>query len=258
MSESPKCCFCLDTFTAPASIPCGHCFCLACIGEYWRVQGECVCPLCKTCFHTRPPLISLDTDVINSDGINCLERSAQSPVPLRAGEVSCDFCPVPRAAVRSCVQCLASYCHFHLQPHYQDAELGRHLLVGVVKNLEEPVCKLHGRQLERFCRTDQTCICAVCVQTDHRGHRASSIKGEAMRKKVQLKRKSSKLQQTLQERLGELDQLKSTMTPQNKELVKELEEDVSELQTRHQEIEQLLQTEDSLHFLQRFLLTTSL
>lgn len=259
MSDFPKCCICLEVYSRPTPLPCGHVFCLSCIGEYWRLQGQCLCPLCKTCFTTRPQLKVLETGCSQGDGDEGDGCQPQSPAPLRAGEVPCDVCAVPRPALRSCVECLASYCDFHLQPHYQDAELGRHLLVNVVKNLEGPVCKVHGKQLELFCRTDQTCICSTCEKSDHRGHHVITVKREAMRKKVQLKRRRSKRAQTIQERLSELEKLKLTTELENsKELLMELEEDSAELQRKQDEADQLLQMDDSLHFLQRFLLTAPL
>ncbi|CAG5929485.1 unnamed protein product [Menidia menidia] len=56
MSEPPGCCICLDEITTPASLPCGHCFCLVCIGEYWRIHDSCQCPLCKAGFPDRTRL----------------------------------------------------------------------------------------------------------------------------------------------------------------------------------------------------------
>ncbi|XP_030018110.1 E3 ubiquitin-protein ligase TRIM47-like [Sphaeramia orbicularis] len=256
MADVPKCCICLDEFTNPASLPCGHCFCLSCIGEYFRIHGACQCPLCKTFFPTWPQL--------KTDQTLHTERAS---APLRAGEVTCDFCSAQRRAVKSCLKCLASYCDSHLQPHYQSEELGRHLLISVDKNLEDSVCRLHGRQLGRFCSSDQTCVCVMCAQTDHRGHRIISITKEAAKKKVKLKRKRMKLQQTLQEKLSKIEKLRLSMNlshddqketqSHHKELIKELEEDISELQMRNDELEQLSHVEDSLHFLQRFLLTAS-
>lgn len=105
-------------------------------------------------------------------------------MPLKAGEVACDLCPVKRKAFKSCLDCMASYCVAHLEPHYQNEDLGRHLLISVVKNLEDSVCGLHGKQLNKFCRSDQTCICAMCAQTEHRGHHIISIRYEAAKKKV--------------------------------------------------------------------------
>lgn len=69
-----------------------------------------------------------------------------------------------------------------------------------------------------------------------------------------------KLQQAIQERLSKVEKIKLSVDlsgenpkeawAQNKELIRQLEEEISELQKRNTELEQLLQTEDSLYFLQ--------
>lgn len=69
-----------------------------------------------------------------------------------------------------------------------------------------------------------------------------------------------KLQQAIQERLSKVDKMKRSVDlsgenpeeawAQNKELIRQLEEEISELQRRNTELEQLSQTEDDLHFLQ--------
>ncbi|KAF3697742.1 Tripartite motif-containing protein 47 [Channa argus] len=251
MSESPTCCICLDEFTSPVLLPCRHCFCLGCIGEYWRIHGVYQCPMCKTIFPTRPHLKT--TQTLQTD---------DTAVPLKAGEVPCDFCPAKRRAVKSCLVCLASFCDAHLEPHYQSKDLGRHLLISVVKNLEDCVCRLHGKQLDRFCRSDQTCICSMCAQTEHRGHQIISIDREAARKKVKLKKKKIKLQQMVQDKQNKVEKIKFSVhicgdnatdaQAQNKELIKQLEDEISELQRRSSELEQLSLTEDNLYFVQRY------
>ncbi|XP_054914445.1 E3 ubiquitin-protein ligase TRIM47-like [Poeciliopsis prolifica] len=250
-STPADCRICLDEFSSPASLPCGHRFCLECIGEYWRLGESCQCPLCMAVFPTRPPLRT--------------ERAeSEAAPPLKAGEVPCDVCPARRAAVRSCLDCLASYCSAHLRPHYQTEDLGRHLLVGVAKNLEDSKCGLHGRKLDRFCRSDRTCVCATCARTEHRGHHVVSVSKEAAKNKTKLKRRRLKLQQEIQEKLSVAEDAERTaglrgaeppaeLRAQSRKLVKQLEEEISELQERNAELEQLLQTEDNLHFLQRFL-----
>ncbi|XP_023201509.1 tripartite motif-containing protein 47-like isoform X1 [Xiphophorus maculatus] len=250
MSTPADCCICLDEFTSPASLPCGHRFCLACIGEYWRTGEICQCPLCMAVFPKRPQLKT--------------ERTENGAEPLKAGEVPCDVCPARRAAVRSCLVCLASYCSAHLEPHYQREDLGRHLLVSVAKNLEDSVCRLHGRKLDKFCRSDRSCICATCARTEHRGHHVVSVSKEAARNKTKLKRRRLKLQQEIQEKLSVAEdaertaglrggELPAELWAQARKPVKRLEEEISELQERNAELEQLLQTEDNLRFLQRFL-----
>ncbi|XP_070296637.1 E3 ubiquitin-protein ligase TRIM65 [Salvelinus sp. IW2-2015] len=51
-----QCSICLDIFINPASTPCGHSFCMACIGRYWDGAKLCQCPLCKETFKKRPDL----------------------------------------------------------------------------------------------------------------------------------------------------------------------------------------------------------
>uniref|UniRef100_A0A3P8RL02 Uncharacterized protein n=1 Tax=Amphiprion percula TaxID=161767 RepID=A0A3P8RL02_AMPPE len=252
MSEPPKCCICLGEFTRPASLPCGHRFCLACIGEYWRILEACRCPLCKAFFPTRPQLKTDQTS-----------QPPSATVPLKAGEVPCDLCPAKRPAVKSCLVCLASYCDAHLEEHYQREDLGRHLLISVVKNLEESVCRLHGKPLRSFCSSDRACICAMCAQTEHRGHHIISINKEAAKKKVLIRRRSHRLQRAIQERLSIVEKIRHSVDfcgenpketcVQDKEPIQQLEEEIAELQERNAELEQLSKTEDNLHFVQRFL-----
>ncbi|XP_068163790.1 E3 ubiquitin-protein ligase TRIM47-like isoform X2 [Antennarius striatus] len=252
MSEPPKCCICLDEFTNPASLPCGHCFCLGCIGEYWRIHGAYQCPVCKEFFPSRPQLKTDQT--LHAGG------AQDAMIPLKSGEVTCDFCPAKQRAVKSCLRCMASFCATHLEPHYRNEDLGRHHLVSVVKNLEESVCGLHGKQLNRFCRSDQTCICSMCAQTEHRGHRIMSISMEARKKKDKLKQRAMKFQQVIRELLKKVEKIKLSSDTsgedeawtQNKEVVRQLEEEISELQRKTCELQQLSQTEDNLLFLQRF------
>ncbi|KAK5623355.1 hypothetical protein CRENBAI_015634 [Crenichthys baileyi] len=252
MSKPPGCCICLDEFISPASLPCGHCFCLECIGEYWRISESCQCPLCMVVFPKRPQLKTIQTPQTENE----IEL-------LKAGEVPCNVCLAKRPAVRSCLVCLASYCTTHLEPHYKREDLGCHLLVSVAKNLEDSLCGLHGRKLERFCRSDRTCICTMCAKTEHRGHHIVSISREAAKNKIKLKRRRIKIQQEIQDKLSAAEEMKLTadlhgelsadLWAQTTKLIKQLEEEISELQKRNAELEQFSKTEDNLHFLQRFL-----
>ncbi|XP_078138106.1 E3 ubiquitin-protein ligase TRIM21-like isoform X6 [Centroberyx gerrardi] len=54
--EQFLCSICLDVFTDPVTIPCGHNFCKNCITQHWDINAPCQCPLCKTRFHRRPVL----------------------------------------------------------------------------------------------------------------------------------------------------------------------------------------------------------
>uniref|UniRef100_A0A3Q3GTV3 E3 ubiquitin-protein ligase TRIM39-like n=1 Tax=Labrus bergylta TaxID=56723 RepID=A0A3Q3GTV3_9LABR len=54
--EQFLCSICLDVFTDPVSIPCGHNFCKSCITYHWDVNAPCQCPLCSKVFNRRPEL----------------------------------------------------------------------------------------------------------------------------------------------------------------------------------------------------------
>uniref|UniRef100_A0A667X251 RING-type domain-containing protein n=1 Tax=Myripristis murdjan TaxID=586833 RepID=A0A667X251_9TELE len=54
--EQFLCSICMDVFTNPAAIPCGHNFCLQCITNYWDTSNICQCPLCLEQFYKRPML----------------------------------------------------------------------------------------------------------------------------------------------------------------------------------------------------------
>ncbi|XP_026221598.1 E3 ubiquitin-protein ligase TRIM21-like [Anabas testudineus] len=50
------CSICLDVFTDPVSIPCGHNFCKDCITEHWNINVQCRCPNCNKRYNKRPEL----------------------------------------------------------------------------------------------------------------------------------------------------------------------------------------------------------
>ncbi|XP_030635360.1 E3 ubiquitin-protein ligase TRIM39-like [Chanos chanos] len=54
--EQFQCSICLDVFTDPVSTPCGHNFCMTCIKGFWDSSDSCRCPMCKRKFETRPDL----------------------------------------------------------------------------------------------------------------------------------------------------------------------------------------------------------
>ncbi|KAM9852502.1 E3 ubiquitin-protein ligase TRIM21-like [Aulostomus maculatus] len=44
------CAICLDLMSEPVSLPCGHNFCKACINQHWKDKDLCQCPLCNEKF----------------------------------------------------------------------------------------------------------------------------------------------------------------------------------------------------------------
>ncbi|XP_028989783.1 E3 ubiquitin-protein ligase TRIM39-like [Betta splendens] len=178
MSEEQfLCSICLDTFTRPVSTPCGHNFCLACITRYWDDAPLCQCPLCKETFQTRPHLkvntfiSELASQFLLLQVTDARAWSSERPPANSGAAVLCDVCTdAQRGAVRSCLECVTSYCDLHLEPHHRAAGLRRHTLVDPLEDLEARMCKEHNRLLRLFCRRDNVLLCDVCSRLRNLSH----------------------------------------------------------------------------------------
>lgn len=341
--EQVHCSICLDVFTNPVSIPCGHNFCQSCILGYWKTSPLYQCPMCKKTFHKRPD-ISVNTvlreiaeqfkqlrvksgegkvgqqdeeeiqEVKNKkwtmerkkkeeDEERLLERDQfleelkqkqeerklreeaklddlppllppippprspppspmtratmqpESPPPIPqispppspqfsspASETSpaastsslapswveedvlCDVClgeGRPKA-VKSCLVCLTSYCEEHLKSH--TARFTKHKLMEPVANMEDRMCPKHERLLELFCKKDQTCVCVLCTETDHRAHYTVPVEREWTDKKAMLKRTEIDVQQMIQDRVKKVEEMKQSVELNKASAQREIDE----------------------------------
>ncbi|XP_023138264.3 E3 ubiquitin-protein ligase TRIM39-like isoform X1 [Amphiprion ocellaris] len=338
--EQVHCSICLDVFTNPVSIPCGHNFCQSCILGYWKTSPLYQCPMCKKSFYKRPD-ISVNTVLreiaeqfkeIREEGAGkdkkwtmerrkkedeerllekdqkqqlveelklkqeeerrkkeaLKEKQAEKkplpeelpplippalapkaspppspqdtpqfppPPPLPEtspppspqipaspvlptlpppdssslpsppwDEVLCDVClgdGRPKA-VKSCLVCLTSYCEEHLKSH--TARFTKHKLMEPVANMEDRMCPKHERLLELFCKKDQTCVCVLCTETDHRAHYTVPVEREWTDKKAQLKRTGIDVQQMIQDRVKKVEEIKHSVELNKASAQKEVEE----------------------------------
>uniref|UniRef100_A0A673BA93 Uncharacterized protein n=1 Tax=Sphaeramia orbicularis TaxID=375764 RepID=A0A673BA93_9TELE len=192
------CSICLDVFTDPVSTPCGHNFCHNCIAEHWRVNVPHKCPMCQDVFHSRPQL--------KTNTFIC--EMPRGPT----ADVNCDVCSEPKLkALKSCLDCLTSYCQTHLEPHRTVSGLKRHQLINPVENLEDRMCRKHDKPLELFCKPDQTCICLLCTVLDHKNHDVVPLKEERKGLKVELKRTEAEIQQMIQERQLKIQEIQQSV-----------------------------------------------
>ncbi|XP_029943569.1 E3 ubiquitin-protein ligase TRIM39 [Salarias fasciatus] len=335
--EQVHCSICLDVFTNPVSIPCGHNFCQNCILGYWKTSPLYQCPMCKKSFYKRPdisvntvlreiaeqfkeirvksaetkgngeqgeekgkkwtmerkkkedeerllekdqkqqlmeelkqkqeeerarmkekegekkppqedlpPLIPPTAPPRGSPSLSGQATAARPPPlpktspppspqisasPLSPSpslplweEVLCDVClgdGRPKA-VKSCLVCLTSYCEEHLKSH--TARFTKHKLMEPVANMADRMCPKHERLLELFCKKDQTCVCVLCTETDHRAHYTVPVEREWTDKKAQLKRTGIDVQQMIQERVKKVEELKNSVELNKASAKREIEE----------------------------------
>ncbi|KAM6949058.1 E3 ubiquitin-protein ligase TRIM16-like isoform 1-T1 [Aplochiton taeniatus] len=222
LDQDQFCCsICLDLLKEPVTIPCGHSYCSSCIQGCWdqdEPKGVYSCPQCRESFSPRP---ALRKNNMLAEVVEKLKKTGgqQASSPSAAqdyagpGDVACDFCTGSRQhkALMSCLACMASYCVTHLQPHYALPVLKKHKLVKATAQLQEKMCFGHDKLLEVYCRTDQQCICLLCVMDEHKGHDTVSAAAERPDKQKQLGVTRQKVQQRVQEREKELKQLRKAL-----------------------------------------------
>ncbi|XP_066577470.1 E3 ubiquitin-protein ligase TRIM39 isoform X3 [Amia ocellicauda] len=211
--EQFQCSICLDIFTRPVSTPCGHNFCMACIGGYWDSSAVCQCPLCKETFYRRPDLRINTTLKEISEKIRTRlnlseERSAQP------GEVPCDFCTGRKLrAVKSCLAQLRET-EAEVQQKIQD----RLKKVEEIRQAVELSRLGAQRETEDSEQVFRALVCSIVrsqaelLELIEEKHRAAERRAEG--------------------------------------LIEELEQEITELVKRCTELEQLSHTEDHIHFLQ--------
>ncbi|XP_061084141.1 tripartite motif-containing protein 16-like [Conger conger] len=211
-----SCSICLDLLKNPVTIPCGHSYCMGCIKVCWDRDdhtGVYSCPQCRETFIPRPVLRKT---TMFAEVVEKLKPGLQAAPPAHCytgpGDMPCDVCTGrKRKSTKSCLVCLASYCEIHLQPHYESPAFKKHKLVKTKGNLQEKICPQHDKLLEVYCRTDQQCICLLCVMDKHKGHKTVSAAAERTKKQKQLGATQSKFQQRIQKREKELQDLRQAV-----------------------------------------------
>ncbi|CAB1432017.1 unnamed protein product [Pleuronectes platessa] len=300
-SERFCCSICLDLLKDPVTTGCGHSYCKSCINTHWdhgEERGSYSCPQCRKTFTPRPVLVK---NTMLAALVEELKKTGLQAAPAYhcyAGpeDVTCDFCTGRKLkALKSCLNCLASYCEKHLQPHLQSAPLKKHKLVEPSEKLQENLCSRHDEVMKMFCRTDQQCICYLCSVDEHKDHdtvtaaaertarqRELGLRRQTIQQRVQDTEKDVKLLQQEEEALNAsadkevaeskeiftemilllmkrssdvMQQIRSqqeTEVSRVRELQERLEQEITELKRKDQELKQLSDTEDHYQFLHNY------
>ncbi|KAJ3584812.1 hypothetical protein NHX12_015307 [Muraenolepis orangiensis] len=237
--EQFNCPVCLDLPKDPATIPCGHSYCMGCISDYWSVAdaaGTYSCPECRRAFSPKP---SLSRNTMLAEAVEQLRRGAalrpdqrasirsahsaseaKSSSETKGGQrrlpsaaVPCDMCTGQRqrAAVKSCLVCMSSYCESHLKHHQSQKAMRQHELIGPTGQLAQKICTEHKYLQEFYCRPCVRFVCWLCTSNQHKGHECVSTKAERLEKQKVLSGLQSENQQRLQERERELKEMTRMM-----------------------------------------------
>ncbi|XP_048016021.1 E3 ubiquitin/ISG15 ligase TRIM25-like isoform X2 [Megalobrama amblycephala] len=242
-----SCPVCLDPLKEPVTIPCGHSYCMSCITDCWgqKEQGPPYhCPQCRESFSQRP---LLKKNTLIAEMMETLQKTS-----LQTAAVECDVCTTEKnRAVKSCLQCLASFCQTHLQLHYESPAFMKHKLVEASRNIQENICLSHGRLLEIYCQDDRQCICCFCTIDSHKNHNTVSVDSEWTSKKKELNEIKVACQKLIQERergQRELSQavksLKSSALETMEDVEKVFTELICSLEKKRSEIKEQIRAQE--------------
>ncbi|KAM9316311.1 uncharacterized protein PAF06_007310 [Gastrophryne carolinensis] len=225
------CYICLNIYSDPVTLGCGHSFCRGCIDHALEAQeeyGDYSCPQCRQKFEIRPTLernITLNNIVKNLQSTQADQEETQ---------IFCTYCiHAPVAAAKSCLLCEASLCEDHLRVHSKSPE---HVLCNPTTTLKYRKCSAHKKILEYYCTEDSALICVSCsLAGEHRGHRVEMIDEAFESRKKKLKDARQKLE---------------TKKEETEEAVQQLRIKKDELSRKMQRIEELCNMSDPLTVLQ--------
>uniref|UniRef100_A0A668UHP4 E3 ubiquitin-protein ligase TRIM39-like n=1 Tax=Oreochromis aureus TaxID=47969 RepID=A0A668UHP4_OREAU len=278
------CSICLDVFTDPVSTPCGHNFCKTCISQHWDMNQGCQCPMCKETFYTRP---QLRVNTFSSSSEQQAAKPGEVPCDVCTGTrlkalKSCLVCQTSY-----CQTHLEPHLTMKGLKRHQLIDAVENLEGRMCKKhdkLLELLCKTDQTCVCMLCFVlDHKNHEFVPLREEYEGKKAELEKTEAeiqqmiqkRRLKIQEITESVKMskdaadrqkaegvqvftalmesvERRLKELMKEIEDKQETTEKQAEGLIKDLEQEISELMERSSEVEQLSRSEDHLHLLQSF------
>ncbi|XP_033116090.1 uncharacterized protein LOC117116206, partial [Anneissia japonica] len=166
-----ECTICFNKLKNPKSLTCLHSFCLACLEDWVKVNGELTCPTCsKSCPIPKGGLQKLPPNTILNNLLETMEQISEKDqmkcVCGKEGQVKY-YC-------QDCKQYLCSTCSDHHTNYTLFANHKLHLIEEVqsmsptqITLLHPPLCSHHSKPLEFYCTDCNIPICVNCIM-DHK------------------------------------------------------------------------------------------
>ncbi|XP_057201361.1 zinc finger protein RFP isoform X2 [Triplophysa rosa] len=235
------CSICLDVFDNPVSTPCGHSFCMACIGKYWDSAKHCQCPLCKQNFKRKPALHinrtlreiteqfkqmtsktgsckgvgrcrAVEEEGRPQESVDETERPGHLPGD-RFTDMKRKFTSQNKTGPAQTVTTNADSADGTPSPVLtREVSMRRFTLSGAENAMNLPLCPKHHRNLELFCRSDLECICVECGQTEHKSHKITCAEKEWQSNKMKISIIDNEIQEMTKERLQKVGEIKQSLT----------------------------------------------
>ena len=189
LTKQVTCSICLDTFNDPKIISCFHTFCCECLENHARAshrQGIFRCPECQAEIDLPEGnrFDRLPTSFFHNSLLNLLAVRQSGD----GTNITCGNCKNRSSNVHYCFDCARFMCSDCLTAHevMRDAFEGHKVMP--VKDFQaqdyeallkrQPFCskKYHEREITRFfCLQCQSCVCHLCIVTDHQNHKVNLL-----------------------------------------------------------------------------------
>ncbi|XP_030622893.1 E3 ubiquitin/ISG15 ligase TRIM25 [Chanos chanos] len=183
LAQELSCPICLQLFSDPVTLPCGHNYCMDCISAATpsdNPKSPARCPECREEYNSPDQLqrnfklsgiVDGYRSAMEGGGLKTMEEEEQKTV------VTCDQClDGPMPAVKRCLRCEVSLCLGHLQRHEERHQSRGHVLADPI--VQDPMerCQLHRKKLEFVCGLDRTFLCTTCVvEGTHQNHEILTV-----------------------------------------------------------------------------------
>ena len=199
LKEHVTCSICLDTFTEPRTIACLHTFCCECLKRHaltTQRQRQFRCPECQAPVGVPESFDQLPTGFLQNSllGLLAVQQSGDG------SEISCGNCRKKSVETSFCYDCGKFLCPDCMNAHellrntaFEGHKVRRtkHFQAEDYEALlkRQSFCsqQYHERDVTRFfCLECQTCVCQVCVVTDHRNHAVDPLDKAADQEKAKI------------------------------------------------------------------------
>ena len=185
LKKHVTCSICLDTYTKPKTIACLHTFCCECLERHAltsQKQGFYRCPECQAQIGIPEGkrFDNLPSSFLHNSLLSLLavRRSGEG------SEISCSTCQKKSAEINYCFDCEKFMCPDCVKAHevFRETLFQGHKVTPVrqfqatdyealLKRQSFCSVKYHEKEVTKFfCVGCQSCVCQVCIATDHKSH----------------------------------------------------------------------------------------
>ncbi|XP_078345016.1 E3 ubiquitin-protein ligase TRIM45-like [Oculina patagonica] len=264
--QQATCPICRDTYNEPKTISCLHTFCCECLTKHARAshrQEKLCCPVCQA-------EIDLPEGNRGFDGLptsvfhkNLLSLLAVHHLRSGNGEcITCGNCKNKTSDVCYCFDCAEFICPVCLHAHEVWKVFRGHKVKSVLKEFQaddyeavlkrQPFCteQFHEQEVTRFfCLRCQSCICHICIATNHQKHEvilldeaADNEKGNIMADVTRIRDNERALKDVIRQFEETISNLESNIATAKRGVSQTAEQMITTIRARERETISSLET----------------